>query len=158
MTPAIRVAEAAGIKIGVYNYEHDPSNQQFGLEAAESLGVPVDCVFKTLVIDLGSPSESRCAIAVIPVSQTLNLKAVAPVLGCKTATMTDPAKAERVTGYIRGGISPLGTRTALDTVIDLSASKLESLYCSGGRRGLNICIELQDLVELTGAKTAAIAR
>ena len=72
--------------------------------------------------------------------------------------MTDPAKAERVTGYIRGGISPLGTRTALDTVIDLSASKLEWLYCSGGRRGLNICIELQDLVELTGAKTAAIAR
>ena len=158
MTPAIRVAEAAGIKIGIHPYEHDPTNQQYGLEAAESLGVPVDSVFKTLVIDLGGSLKTRSAIAVIPVSKTLNLKAAAAALGHKTATMTKPDKAERITGYVRGGISPLGSRTALDTVIDLSSSKLENLYCSGGKRGLDICIGLEDLVQLTNAKLAAIAR
>ena len=158
MTPAIRIAEAAGIKIGIHPYEHDPTNQQYGLEAAESLGVPVDSVFKTLVIDLGGSLKTRSAIAVIPVSKTLNLKAAAAALGHKTATMTKPDKAERITGYVRGGISPLGSRTALDTVIDLSASKLENLYCSGGKRGLDICIGLEDLVQLTNAKLAAIAR
>ena len=158
MTPAIRVAEAAGIEIGVHPYEHDPTNHQYGLEAAESLGVPVESVFKTLVIDLGGSPGSRSAIAVIPVSKTLSLKAAAAALGHKTATMTNPEKAERITGYVRGGISPLGTRTALETVVDLSTSSLERLYCSGGKRGLDICIGSHDLVRLTNAKLAAIAR
>ena len=89
---------------------------------------------------------------------TLNLKAAAAALGRKNATMTKPDKAERITGYVRGGISPLGTRTTLDTVIDLSSSKIGRLYCSGGRRGLDISIGLQDLVQLTNAKLASIAR
>ena len=158
MTPAIRIAEAAGITIGVHHYEHDPSNQQYGLEAAEALGVPVDSVFKTLVIDLGSSHENYSAIAVIPVSKTLNLKAAAAALGHKNATMTKLDKAERITGYVRGGISPLGTRTPLDTVIDLSSSTIGRLYCSGGRRGLDISIGLEDLVKLTNARLASIAR
>ncbi|MED5293277.1 MAG: Cys-tRNA(Pro) deacylase [Actinomycetota bacterium] len=158
MTPAIRIAEAAGIAIGVHHYEHDPSNQQYGLEAAEALGVPVDSVFKTLVIDLGSSHENYSAIAVIPVSKTLNLKAAAAALDHKNATMTKLDKAERITGYVRGGISPLGTRTTLDTVVDLSSSKIGLLYCSGGRRGLDISIRLQDLVQLTNARLASIAR
>ncbi|HJL98559.1 MAG: Cys-tRNA(Pro) deacylase [Acidimicrobiales bacterium] len=158
MTPAIRIAEAAEIAIGVHHYEHDPSNQQYGLEAAEALGVPVDSVFKTLIIDLGGSHENHSAIAVIPVSTTLNLKAAAAALGRKNATMTEPEKAERITGYVRGGISPLGTRTTLDTVIDVSASKIGRLYCSGGRRGLDISIGLQDLVQLTNARLASIAR
>ena len=158
MTPAIRVAEAAEITIGIHHYEHDPSNQQYGLEAAEALGVPVDSVFKTLVIDLGDSHENHSAVAIIPVSKTLNLKAAAMALGRKSATMTKPKKAERITGYVRGGISPLGTRTALDTVIDLSSSKIGRLYCSGGKRGLDISIELEDLVQLTNATLAPIAR
>jgi Cys-tRNA(Pro)/Cys-tRNA(Cys) deacylase len=158
MTPAIRVAEGAGIEISIHRYEHDPTNHQYGLEAADSLGVPHDSVFKTLVIDLGGVTENRSAIAVIPVSKALNLKVVAAELGHKTATMTSPDKAERITGYVRGGISPLGTRTALNTVLDLSSLNLETLYCSGGKRGLDICIRPQDLIQLTSAKLAAIAR
>jgi len=158
MTPAIRVAEAAGIEIGVHPYEHHPSNQHYGLEAAEALGVPIDSVYKTLVIELGSSHENHSAIAVIPVSKTLNLKAAAAAFGWKSATMTKLEKAERITGYVRGGISPLGTRTALDTVIDLSSSKIGRLYCSGGKRGLDISIDFEDLVQLTNAKLASITR
>ena len=158
MTPAIEAAAAAGIKIGVHPYEHDPYNQKSGLEAAEALGVPLARVFKTLVIDIGATMDSRYALAVLPVPRTLKLKAAAGALGQKKAMMAASHRAERITGYVRGGISPLGTRTQLPTVIDSSACDFDRIYCSGGKRGLDISIRWEDLVLLTTATLASIVR
>jgi len=158
MTPAIEAAAAAGIKIGVHPYEHDPYNQKYGLEAAEALGVPLTRVFKTLVIDIGATMDSRYALAVLPVPRILKLKAAAGALGQKKAMMAASHRAERITGYVRGGISPLGTRTQLPTVIDSSACDFDRIYCSGGKRGLDISIRWEDLVLLTTATLASIVR
>ena len=158
MTPAIEAAAAAGIQIGVHPYEHDPDNQKYGLEAAEALGVPLARVFKTLVIDIGATMDSRYALAVLPVPRILKLKAAAGALGQKKAMMAAPHRAERITGYVRGGISPLGTRTQLPTVIDSSACDFDRIYCSGGKRGLDISIRWEDLVLLTTATLASIVR
>jgi len=158
MTPAIEAAAAAGIKIGVHPYEHDPYNQKYGLEAAEALGVPLARVFKTLVIDIGATMDSRYALAVLPVPRILKLKAAAGALGQKKAMMAASHRAERITGYVRGGISPLGTRTQLPTVIDSSACDFDRIYCSGGKRGLDISIRWEDLVLLTTATLASIVR
>ena len=158
MTPAIEAAAAAGIKIGVHPYEHDPDNQKYGVEAAEALDVPPAHVFKTLVIDIGATMDSRYALAVLPVPRILKLKAAAAALGQKKAVMAAPHRAERVTGYVRGGISPLGTRTELPTVIDRSACGLDRIYCSGGKRGLDISISTEDFVLLTAATLASIVR
>jgi Cys-tRNA(Pro)/Cys-tRNA(Cys) deacylase len=156
MPPAIEAAAAAGIKIGVHPYEHDPDNQKYGLEAAEALGVPLAHVFKTLAIDIGATMDSRYALVVAPVPRTLKLKAAA--LGQKKAVMAAPHHAERVTGYVPGGISPLGTRTQLPIVIDNSACDLDHIYCSGGKRELDISIRWEDLVLLTTATLASITR
>ena len=158
MTPAIEAAAAAGIQIGVHPYEHDPDTQKYGLEAAEALGVPLARVFKTLVIDIGATVDSRYALAVLPVPRILKLKAAAGALGQKKAMMAAPHRAERITGYVRGGISPLGTRTQLPTVIDSSACDFDRIYCSGGKRGLDISIRWEDLVLLTTATLASIVR
>ena len=158
MTPAIEAAVAAGIKIGVHPYEHDPDNQKYGVEAAEALDVPPAHVFKTLVIDIGATMDSRYALAVLPGPRILKLKAAAAALGQKKAVMAAPHRAERVTGYVRGGISPLGTRTELPTVIDSSACGLDRIYCSGGKRGLDISIGWEDFVLLTAARLASIVR
>jgi len=158
MTPAIEAAAAAGIQIGVHPYEHDPDNQKYGLEAAEALGVPLARVFKTLVIDIGETMDSQYALAVLPVPRILKLKAAAGALGQKKAMMAAPHRAERITGYVRGGISPLGTRTQLPTVIDSSACDFDRIYCSGGKRGLDISIRWEDLVLLTTATLASIVR
>ncbi|MDP7066361.1 MAG: Cys-tRNA(Pro) deacylase [Acidimicrobiales bacterium] len=158
MTPAIRVAEAAGIDIGLHHYEHDPTNRHYGLEAAEALGVSPDSVFKTLVLEIVKSHRSQHALAVIPVSKSLSLKAAAAALGYKNAVMAAPENAERVTGYTRGGISPLGTRSRLETVLDSSSSEITRIYCSGGKRGLDISIAFNDLVRLTDATIAPIAK
>tara|TARA_B100001029_G_scaffold162004_1_gene151121 strand:+ start:122 stop:673 length:552 start_codon:yes stop_codon:yes gene_type:complete len=158
MTPAIRCAEKAGIEVGLHHYSHDPSNRHYGLEAAEALGVSPELVFKTLVLEILNSDKPLYALAVLPVAKTLNLKAIAAALGYKSAMMATPANAERVTGYIRGGISPLGTRSRLDTVLDASSSEFNCIYCSGGKRGLDISISSSDLVRLTNATIAPIAK
>src|SRR5690242_16679493 len=117
MTPAIRAAEAAKVAHRVHRYRHDPAADSFGLEAAEKLGVPPDRVFKTLL----AKADGKLVVAVIPVSARLDLKRLADAVGAKRAEMADPAEAERATGYVVGGISPIGGRKRLPTVLDASA-------------------------------------
>ncbi len=155
MTPAVDAARAAGVEVGVHPYEHDPAHESYGLEAAEALGVDPGDVQKTLVVEL---ADGELALAVVPVSASLDLKAVAAALGAKRATMADPRRAERATGYVVGGISPLGTRQRLRTAVEELALASPRVYCSGGRRGLDISLTPDDLVGLTEAVVAPIAR
>ena len=155
MTPAVDLAAAAGVHVGVHPYDHDPSHPSYGLEAAEALGVDPGDVLKTLVVEL---TDGELALAVVPVEATVDLKAVAAALGTKKASMAEPYKAERATGYVVGGISPLGTRQQLRTAIDELALSAEVVYCSGGRRGLDISLPPDDLVRLTTGVVAPIAR
>ena len=153
-TPATVAATRAGVAFTVRSYEHDPAAASYGEEAAEALGVASDRVFKTLVADV----DGALTVAVVPVSGSLDLKALAAAIGGKRATMADPAVAERTTGYVRGGISPLGQRRALPTVVDASAERHGTICVSAGRRGLEIELAPADLIALTGAVTAPIAR
>lgn len=153
-TPATVALTRAGIDFSVHEYAHDPRAQSFGLEAAQALGLDPACVFKTLVANIdGAP-----AVAIVPVTGTLDLKALAAALGGRRAEMADPAVAQRLTGYVVGGISPLGQRRALPTVIDASAQDLVTMYVSGGRRGLDLGLAPQDLARLTSASFAPIGR
>ena len=153
MTPAIEVLRAAGIGFSIHEYDHGDDGIGFGLEAARELGLDPAVVFKTLVVLIAD----RAAVAVIPVNTQLDLKAVAAALGGKRAQMCPVADAERRTGYVAGGISPLGQRRRLPTVLDTSAFDHEHIYVSGGRRGLDIGLAPADLVELAGAVAASIA-
>lgn len=126
----------------------------YGLEAAEALGVDPGRVFKTLVVDGGG----RLAVAIIPVAAQLDLKAAGAALGVKKVELADPAAAERSSGMVRGGISPIGQRKALPTVLDESALGHETVFVSGGRRGFDVELAPADLVSLTRATTAAVAR
>jgi Cys-tRNA(Pro)/Cys-tRNA(Cys) deacylase len=155
MTPAIRAAEKAKVAFDVVQYAHDPSAESYGLEAAAAMGVPPEHVFKTLVV-LGD--GGRLAVGVVPVSRTLDLKAMADAVGSKRVAMADAAAAERSSGYVVGGISPLGQRKSLPTVIDASATSLARVYVSAGRRGLEIALAPTDLARLTNASFAPIAR
>ncbi|GGY37329.1 Cys-tRNA(Pro)/Cys-tRNA(Cys) deacylase [Bacterioplanes sanyensis] len=155
MTPAINLAKKKGIQHRIHQYEHDPSCQAYGLEAVEKLSLPAEQVFKTLLIEL-SGGKTGLAVAVIPVAQSLNMKRVAKALGAKKADMANPDDAQRVTGYLLGGISPLGQKKALPTVIDDSAQQFDSIYVSAGRRGLEIELAPADLVNLTRGQVAAI--
>lgn len=137
----------------LHPYAHDPAAPSYGAEAAAVLGVDPARVFKTLMVDV----EGRLAVGIVPVSGTLDLKAFAAALGSKKATMADPAAAQRRTGYVLGGISPLGQRLPSPTVLDASALRLETILISGGRRGLDIELAPADLVRLTNAATAAIS-
>ncbi|MDJ1135304.1 Cys-tRNA(Pro) deacylase [Streptomyces iconiensis] len=153
-TPATVAATRAGIPFTTHAYEHDPAAASYGAEAAEALGVAPEQVFKTLVADVdGAPT-----VAVVPVSASLDLKALASAAGGKRATMADPAAAERTTGYVRGGISPLGQRRKLPTVLDASAAEQRTICVSAGRRGLEIELAPEDLAALTEAITAPVAR
>jgi Cys-tRNA(Pro)/Cys-tRNA(Cys) deacylase len=152
-TPATAALTAAGVPFVVHPYAHDPAAASYGLEAAEVLGIDPARVFKTLMVEV----EGRLAVGVVPVSGTLDLKAVAGALGSKKASMADPKAAERRTGYVLGGISPLGQRQPSPTVLDESALGFETIFVSGGRRGLDIELAPADLVRLTGAVTATIA-
>lgn len=154
-TPAIAALVAAGVPHTVRAYEHDPASElSYGLEAAAALGVDGAQVFKTLCVQ----TADALALAVVPVTGSLDLKALARALNVKKASMADPAQAQRVTGYVVGGISPLGGRRALPTVLDSSAFDFDEILVSGGRRGLDIALSPAALVELTGAITAPVRK
>ncbi|MDD1477984.1 Cys-tRNA(Pro) deacylase [Arthrobacter sp. H16F315] len=151
-TPATAALTAAGVPFLVHPYSHDPAAASYGLEAAEVLGVDPAHVFKTLMVEV----DGRLAVGVVPVSGNLDLKAMAAALGGKKAALADPAAAERRTGYVLGGISPLGQRQPSPTVVDDSALALETIFVSGGRRGLDIELGPAELIRLTNARTARI--
>ncbi|MGW1165026.1 Cys-tRNA(Pro) deacylase [Streptomyces sp. NPDC001153] len=153
-TPATVALSSAGVAFTVHSYDHDPSHPSYGEEAAEAMGVSPDRVFKTLVADV----DGALTVAVVPVSGSLDLKALAAAVGGKRATMADPALAERTTGYVRGGISPLGQRKRLPTVLDDSAEAHETICVSAGRRGLEVELAPTDLAKLTGAVLAPVGR
>lgn len=153
-TPATVALTDAGVEYTVHAYEHDPAADSYGEEAAAALGVSADRVFKTLVADV----DGALTVAVVPVSGLLDLKALAAAVGGKRAAMADPPLAERTTGYVRGGISPLGQRKRLPTVVDTSVEWHTTVCVSAGRRGLEIELAPADLVRLTAARTAPIAR
>jgi len=153
-TPATVALAAAGTAYTLHAYEHDPASPSYGEEAAEALGVSPDRVFKTLVADV----DGELTVAVVPVAGQLDLKALASAVGGKRAAMADPAAAERTTGYVRGGISPLGQRKRLRTVLDASAAEHETICISAGRRGLEVELAPQDLAALTDAVLAPIGR
>jgi Cys-tRNA(Pro)/Cys-tRNA(Cys) deacylase len=152
-TPALDLVEKAGVAVRVHEFQHDAEAQSFGLEAASSLGVPTDRVFKTLIVRIDG---AFWVVAVVPVDQRVNLKALAGAFGGKKAEMAEPARAETLTGYVVGGISPLAQRRALPTVLHESAMTFETIFVSAGRRGLDIEIAPADLLRLTGARTAAL--
>ncbi|WP_420112954.1 Cys-tRNA(Pro) deacylase [Pseudactinotalea sp.] len=154
-TPAIVALEAAGIDYEVRAYEHDPAASSFGLEAAEALGVESARVFKTLLVDLDG---GGLAVGIVPVDRQLDLKAMAAAVGAKKATMAEPKAAERITGYVVGGISPIGQKRALPTVLDDSAAGFETVLVSGGRRGLDLELAPEDLLAVTSGTLAEIAR
>lgn len=151
----MEAARAAGIDHEILEYEHDPRSEDgYGLEAARILGIPAAYIFKTLV----AKADGRLAVAVVPVAARLDLKALAAALGARKAEMADPAEAQRATGYVVGGISPLGQRRRLPAVIDASAEPLSRMYVSAGKRGLEIGLAPVDLARLAGATFAAVAR
>ncbi|WNI15100.1 Cys-tRNA(Pro) deacylase [Actinacidiphila sp. ITFR-21] len=154
-TPATALLEKAGVPFGVYSYEHDPAaGLSYGEEAARALGVVPERVFKTLVAEV----DGALTVAVVPVSASLDLKALAAAAGGKRAAMADPAAAERSSGYVVGGISPLGQRRPLPTVVDDSALGFATVFVSAGRRGLEVELPPAELVRLTSGAAAPIAR
>ncbi len=155
MTPAVKCLKKAKKKYRIHSYDHDPGLKAYGQEAALALEIPGERVFKTLVVSLDG---SRLAVAVVPVSMKLDLKAFAKVMNVKKAAMAEKSLVERTTGYILGGVSPLGQKKILKTVIDASARDFETIYVSGGKRGLQIEMAPQDLADLTRAVFAGIGR
>lgn len=154
-TPATTVLDEAGVPYSVHAYDHDPATtSSYGIEAAEALGRPAQEVFKTLLVDTGA----GLAVGVVPVDRQLDLKALAAALGVKRLTMAAPAAAERSSGMVVGGISPLGQRKALPTVLDASMQGQPTVLVSGGKRGLDVELSPHDLARLTGAQFAPIAR
>lgn len=154
MTPAVTALEKAKVAHRVLPYDHDPAAESYGLEAAEALGLDPTLVHKTLV---ARTDDGRHVVGIVPVDRTLDLKALAKAVGAKKATMAEVADAERITGYVAGGISPLGQRKRLPTVIDAAAADLDEIVVSGGKRGLDIGLAPADLITLTSATTASIA-
>ncbi len=153
-TPATIALTKAKVPFTVHAYDHDPASPSYGEEAASALGVPAERVFKTLVAAV----DGKLTVAVVPVSGSLDLKALAAAAGGKKAAMADPAEAERATGYVLGGISPLGQRKRLPTVVDITASDHATVHVSAGRRGLEIELAPADLVRLTAAVLAPVGR
>ncbi len=154
MTPAIDLLRELGIDHSTLEYDHDPAHGSYGSEAAEALDLDVDSVFKTLLVTLDGSSH---AVAVVPVGAQLDLKAIAAAAGAKRAVMTDPAVAERRTGYVVGGISPFGQKRLSPTFVDEWAVALEVVHCSGGRRGLEVGVAPSVFVEVLDATFVAIA-
>jgi Cys-tRNA(Pro)/Cys-tRNA(Cys) deacylase len=152
-TPATALLTRQKVRHTVHSYEHDPRHASYGLEAAEALGVAPERVFKTLLAEV----DGNLVVGVVPVSTQLDLKALAAAVGGKRAKMAEITVAERTTGYVAGGISPLGQRKRLPTVLDTSAQSFDTLYCSAGRRGLEIELAPTDLTRLLDATIAPIA-
>jgi Cys-tRNA(Pro)/Cys-tRNA(Cys) deacylase len=153
-TPATVALSKAGIAHTVHPYDHDPATKSFGEEAAAALGVSPSRVFKTLLAMV----DGKLVVAVVPVSGQLDLKALAEAVGGKRAAMAEVAVAERTTGYVVGGISPIGQRKALPTVVDTSALGHPTIYVSAGRRGLDVELAPSDLIAMTNATSAPIAK
>ena len=156
MTPAIKQAEKAGIQFQIHQYEHDPAVQAYGDEAAQAMGIDAERVFKTLLFALNGEAKNL-AVAVVPVSRQLNLKAAASALSCKKAAMADTKIAQNTSGYILGGISPLGQKKRLPTIIDEQAFAFKTVFVSAGRRGLEIELSADDLMALCNAKKVVCA-
>ena len=154
-TPATVALTTQGIVFTVHEYHHDPATPSFGLEAAAALGVEPDRVFKTLLAEVDGVG---LVVGIVPVTGSLDLKGLAAATGGKRAAMAPPALAERRTGYVVGGISPIGQKTALTTVIDETAQLWDTVYVSGGRRGLDLELDPSDLLDITGATFADISR
>ncbi|SEA38572.1 Cys-tRNA(Pro)/Cys-tRNA(Cys) deacylase [Thiothrix caldifontis] len=148
MTPAINLAKKANIAFKVHEYTHDPASESYGLEAAEKLGLPPTQVFKTLVVSLDG---KELAVGIVPVAAMLSMKHIAKAAHAKKADMADKAWVARTTGYVLGGVSPLGQKKLLKTFIDASALSFPAIYVSAGRRGLEIELAPQDLQSLTRA-------
>lgn len=155
MTPALDLLKKARAEHRIHSYEHDPKAASYGLEAAEKLGLEPARVFKTL---LAATEKHELLVAVVPVAGSLDLKALAQAAGAKKCEMADPAAAQRSTGYLLGGISPLGQKKRLRTFIDQSAQPLTTLFVSAGRRGLEVELAAAVLAEHTQGKFAAIAK
>lgn len=155
MTPAVNSARKAKINFKLHQYAHDPSARSYGKEAAAKMNVGSERVFKTLVVSL---EGKTLAVAVVPVSDQLDLKSYASVLGAKKAKMAVPQDVERSTGYVLGGVSPLGQKKRLKTIIDERARNYETIYVSAGRRGVQIELSANDLARLTGAVFAPIGQ
>jgi Cys-tRNA(Pro)/Cys-tRNA(Cys) deacylase len=152
-TPATALLDRLGVAYSVHVYDHDPRAGGYGLEASDALGAAPERVFKTLVAEV----DGALTVAVVPVAGQLDLKALAAAAGGKKAVMAEAAAAERATGYVAGGISPLGQRRRLPVVVDASVLEFPTVFCSGGRRGLEIELAPADLVRAAGALVAAIA-
>ncbi|HVK28717.1 MAG TPA: Cys-tRNA(Pro) deacylase [Nocardioides sp.] len=153
-TPATVALTAAGVPFTVHEYAHDARAESYGTEAAEAMGLDPGRVFKTLFADL----DGALVVGIVPVAGQLDLKALARALGGRKAAMADPKAAERATGYVVGGISPLGQRKAHPTVVDDSALDHETVFVSAGRRGMEVELSPAELVRLTAARVAAIRR
>jgi Cys-tRNA(Pro)/Cys-tRNA(Cys) deacylase len=153
-TPATLALDALGISYARHSYDHEPSPAGYGVAAATALGVAPDRIFKTLVVDTGD----GLAVAVVPVAGQLDLKAMAVALGVKTVRMAQPADAARSSGYVVGGISPIGQRRQLPTILDTSARTQTTVYVSGGRRGFQVELAPDGLLLATGGSTATISR
>lgn len=153
-TPAFASLSSAGVTFTAHEYEHDPRVESYGLEAAEALGVAPERVFKTLLVDV----DGELCVGVVPVTTSLDLKALAAAFGAKRARMADPVRAERATGYVVGGISPLGQKRRHRTVLDVSVRDWDTVLVSAGRRGLEAELAPSDLEALTDAVVASISR
>lgn len=153
MTPAVKLLEKLKIPYHLHQYHHDETAASYGLEAAEKLAVDAALVFKTLVVETENKS---LAVAIIPVEKQLNLKNIAKSLKCKKVSMADPKRVQSTTGYVLGGVSPLAQKKRLTTVLDDSANHCESIFVSGGKRGLEIEMTPIDLAIITQAKFAAV--
>jgi Cys-tRNA(Pro)/Cys-tRNA(Cys) deacylase len=153
-TPAITALVRSGVTHHVHHVDHDPRVTSYGVEAAESLGVDPGRVFKTLVCSV----NAQLAVAVVPVTGELHLKALASTLSAKAANLADPEVAERATGYVVGGISPVGQKRCFPTLIDQSAAMWDTIFISGGRRGLEIELTPVDLLAVTNGRLAAIGK
>ena len=145
MTPAINIVRKNNVSHRIHEYSHNPSNNSYGSEAAEKLGVPEERIFKTLVVSL---DNKRLCVGVLPVSSMLSMKLIAKAAGAKKAVMATLSEVERSTGYVLGGVSPLGQRKQLKTIIDSSANHFKTIYISAGRRGLDIELSPIDLKRL----------
>lgn len=148
MTPAIKLAKKLKLDYQIHQYTHDINAESYGQEAADKLGIAPEQVFKTLLV---SDEKGRLAVAIIPVCSQLNLKKIAKAIGCKKAQMADPKVVERTTGYVLGGVSPLGQKKRLATVIDDSAQSQSTIYVSGGKRGLEIELPPEQLAQTLSA-------